>query len=149
MPHALTRQVSPLLTECELSFQQRDPIDISLAQQQHTDYCAALGELIHGHGREYPTFVLFTLGTGIGGVSGPWLFGALIDSGSRGSVFVGYLFGAALMIAAAAVHWRWGVAAERRSLARTLVPPQWRPKAGENGGESPRDLSNLRVAGFG
>lgn len=45
MPHALTRQVSPLLTECELSFQQRDPIDILLAQQQHTDYCAALGEL--------------------------------------------------------------------------------------------------------
>ncbi|MFL9824500.1 MFS transporter [Rhodoplanes sp. SY1] len=66
--------------------------------------------------------VFYALGTGIGGVAGPWLFGALIDSGSRASVFAGYLFGAALMIAAAAVHWRWGVAAERRSLEDVARP---------------------------
>lgn len=66
--------------------------------------------------------VFYALGTGIGGVSGPWLFGSLIDSGSRGSVFAGYLFGAALMIVAAAVHWRFGVAAERRSLEDVARP---------------------------
>lgn len=66
--------------------------------------------------------VFYALGTGIGGVSGPWLFGALIDSGSRGSVFAGYLFGAALMIAAALVHWRWGIAAERKSLEEVARP---------------------------
>ncbi|MDC7786563.1 MFS transporter [Rhodoplanes sp. TEM] len=66
--------------------------------------------------------VFYALGTGIGGVSGPWLFGSLIDSGSRGSVFAGYLFGAALMIAAAGVHWRFGVAAERRSLEDVARP---------------------------
>src|SRR6478672_10130998 len=38
----------------------------------------------------------YAVGTGIGGVIGPWLFGALIDSGSRWSLFVGYLFGSVL-----------------------------------------------------
>jgi MFS family permease len=27
----------------------------------------------------------YAVGTGIGGVAGPWLFGALIDTGSRGA----------------------------------------------------------------
>ena len=53
---------------------------------------------------------------------GPALFGALIDTGSRTSVFAGYLFGAALMIAAAAVAWRYCIAAERRSLEEVAKP---------------------------
>ena len=40
----------------------------------------------------------YAVGTGVGGVAGPWLFGALIDTGSRMSVFGGYLLGAVLMI---------------------------------------------------
>ena len=47
---------------------------------------------------------------------GPALFGVLIDTGSRNSVFAGYLFGSALMIVAAAVAWRYAIAAERKSL---------------------------------
>jgi hypothetical protein len=50
------------------------------------------------------------------------LFGALIASGSRASVFAGYLLGAALMIAAAGVEWAWGVAAERRPLEAIARP---------------------------
>jgi hypothetical protein len=46
----------------------------------------------------------------------------LIDTGSRVSVFIGYLIGAALMIAAGLVQWRWGVAAERRSLEDVARP---------------------------
>jgi MFS family permease len=64
----------------------------------------------------------YAVGTGIGGVVGPWLFGALIDSGSRTSLFGGYLFGAALMITAGLVAWRWSVAAERRSLEEVSRP---------------------------
>src|SRR2546423_1406111 len=45
----------------------------------------------------------YAVGTGIGGVIGPWLFGKLIDTGSRMSVFGGYLFGSVLMLAAALV----------------------------------------------
>ena len=43
--------------------------------------------------------IFYAVGTGIGGFAGPWLFGALIDTGSRTSLFGGYLLGAALMIA--------------------------------------------------
>jgi MFS family permease len=64
----------------------------------------------------------YAVGTGIGGVAGPALFGALIDTGSRGSVFGGYLFGAALMIAGGVVAWRFGVAAERRPLEEVARP---------------------------
>ena len=45
--------------------------------------------------------LFYAVGTGIGGVAGPALFGALIDTGSRSSVFAGYLLGSGLMIAAA------------------------------------------------
>jgi MFS family permease len=64
----------------------------------------------------------YAVGTGVGGVAAPWLLGALIDTGSRASVAAGYYLGAVLMVAAALVEWRWGVAAERRSLERVCRP---------------------------
>ncbi|WP_205524492.1 MFS transporter [Rhodopseudomonas sp. WA056] len=66
--------------------------------------------------------IFYAIGTGIGGVAGPVLFGALIDTGSRGSVFAGYLFGSFLMLAAAVIGWRYAVAAERRSLEHVARP---------------------------
>ncbi len=60
--------------------------------------------------------VFYALGTGLGGVAGPWVFGALIDTGSRTSVLGGYLFGAVLMIGAGLIAWKFAVRAERRSL---------------------------------
>jgi MFS family permease len=66
--------------------------------------------------------LFYAIGTGVGGVAGPALFGALLDSGSRASVFAGYLFGAALMVAAAAIAWRYAIAAERKSLESIARP---------------------------
>jgi len=66
--------------------------------------------------------LFYAIGTGVGGVIGPALFGALIDTGSRGSVFAGYLLGSALMVAAAAIGWRYGIAAERRPLESVARP---------------------------
>jgi MFS family permease len=66
--------------------------------------------------------LFYAIGTGIGGVAGPALFGALIDTGSRTSVFAGYLFGATLMVAASLIAWRFCVAAERRSLESVARP---------------------------
>jgi MFS family permease len=64
----------------------------------------------------------YAVGTGIGGIVGPWLFGVLIDTGSRISVFGGYLTGAALMIAGGLIAWRWGADAERKSLEEVARP---------------------------
>jgi MFS family permease len=66
--------------------------------------------------------LFYAIGTGVGGVAGPILFGALIDTGSRSSLFMGYLLGAVLMLVAAAVGWRYAVPAERRSLESVAQP---------------------------
>jgi hypothetical protein len=50
------------------------------------------------------------------------LFGILINTGSRGSVAIGYYVGAALMIGAALVEALWGVAAERKPLEQVARP---------------------------
>jgi MFS family permease len=64
----------------------------------------------------------YAVGTGIGGVAAPWLFGALIDTGSRGSLFGGYLLGAGLMLAAGLIALRFGVDAERKPLEAVATP---------------------------
>jgi MFS family permease len=64
----------------------------------------------------------YAVGTGVGGIFGPWLFGSLIETGSRYSVFAGYLIGALLMIIAAAIAARWGIAAERKPLEQVAHP---------------------------
>jgi MFS family permease len=64
----------------------------------------------------------YAIGTGIGGIAGPLLFGMLISTGSRLSVAMGYVIGAILMAAAAVVQARWGVAAERKSLEAVSRP---------------------------
>lgn len=66
--------------------------------------------------------VFYAFGTGLGGIVGPTLFGALIESHDRTNVFVGYLIGAALMVIAGAVQARWGVAAEGQSLEKVARP---------------------------
>ena len=42
---AITRDVSPVLVDCELSFVDREPIDVARAQAQHNAYCQALAAL--------------------------------------------------------------------------------------------------------
>jgi len=66
--------------------------------------------------------VFYAFGTGLGGIIGPTLFGQLIQTQQRGSLLIGYLAGAALMCAAAAVQAVWGVSAERRALEHVARP---------------------------
>jgi hypothetical protein len=66
--------------------------------------------------------MFYALGTAVGGIAGPALFGVLIDTGSRTSVFGGYLLGAALMIAAAVLAWRLCLACERKPLEDVARP---------------------------
>ena len=66
--------------------------------------------------------VFYAIGTGLGGVAAPIVFGWLIQSGSRASVFGGYVFAAILMLVAAAVAARFAVPAERKPLEAVATP---------------------------
>jgi MFS family permease len=66
--------------------------------------------------------LFYAVGTAIGGIAGPAVFGGLIGTGSRAELFQGYLFAAILMLAAAAIAARFAIAAEGRSL-EDIAPP--------------------------
>jgi len=67
----------------------------------------------------------YALGTGIGGIGAPWLFGALIGTGEPAAVAWGYALGAVLMLAASAVALWLGIAAERKPLEEVARPLSW------------------------
>jgi MFS family permease len=64
----------------------------------------------------------YAIGTGIGGAISPYIFGKLIESGSRTSVFAGYVFASLLMLVVAAIAARFVVNAERRPLEEVARP---------------------------
>ncbi|MCW5657584.1 MAG: MFS transporter [Burkholderiaceae bacterium] len=66
--------------------------------------------------------IFYAVGTGIGGFAAPALFGALIETGDRSNVFIGYAIGAVLVVVAAAIAWRWAVNAERKPLEHVAPP---------------------------
>jgi MFS family permease len=66
--------------------------------------------------------LFYAFGTLLGGVGGPALFGALIQSGERGQILWGYLLGGGLMVLAAVVETLIGVSAERKSLEEVAPP---------------------------
>ncbi|MGE0223898.1 MAG: MFS transporter, partial [Acetobacteraceae bacterium] len=74
--------------------------------------------------------LFYAFGTGVGGVAGPAIFGALIDTGSRMSIFWGYLFGAVLMVIAAIVAALMAIQAERRPLEE-IAPPLSAARGGD------------------
>jgi len=64
----------------------------------------------------------YAIGTAVGGISGPLLFGVLITQGKRAELAVGYLIGAVLMIAAGLVEVWLGVNAEQKPLEEIATP---------------------------
>lgn len=66
--------------------------------------------------------LFYAVGTALGGITGPVIFGQLIGTGDRGSLFLGYLVAAGLMVVAALVELALGVKAERRSLESVAAP---------------------------
>lgn len=66
--------------------------------------------------------IFYAVGTGVGGIIGPYFLGHLIDTGSRDSVLVGYLVGSALMLLAAGIAALKAVAAERKPLEEVARP---------------------------
>jgi MFS family permease len=66
--------------------------------------------------------IFYAVGTGVGGFAAPALFGALIETGSRANVFVGYTIGSVLVLVAAVIAWRYAVDAECKPLEQ-IAPP--------------------------
>ena len=66
--------------------------------------------------------IFFAIGTLVGGVGAPALFGWIIGTGSSTALFVGYLLAAALMVFGAMMEAWIGVPAERRSLEHIAAP---------------------------
>ena len=64
----------------------------------------------------------YAAGTIVGGFGGPLLFGALIQSGEPGQIFIGYLIGAVVMIAGGIIQATMGVEAAGRDL-EDIAPP--------------------------
>ncbi len=64
----------------------------------------------------------YACATGVGGITGPWLYGHNIASGNRTTVFYGYLLGAGLMLLGALAEVFLGVDAEGEALEDVAVP---------------------------
>ena len=90
-----------------------------------------VGELFPLEIRAVTISLFYAFGTLLGGVAGPAVFGALIETGERSQIFNGYLLGGGLMLLAAIVALVLGVPAERRSLEDVAPPLSLAPE--ENG----------------
>jgi MFS family permease len=64
----------------------------------------------------------YAVGTGLGGILGPALFGKLIASKSYTQMMIGFLIGAAWLFVAAVVAWLLAVDAEQKSLEEVAEP---------------------------
>ena len=84
----------------------------------------------------------YAVGTAIGGITGPLLFGRLIETGEETNVMYGYLLGAALMIAAGIVEIVLGVEAAGKQLEDIAKPLT--AEDAEAGGDGELDLDSMQ-----
>lgn len=92
-----------------------------------------VGELFPLETRAISISLFYAFGTLLGGVAGPTVFGALIDTGERSQILVGYLLGGGLMLLAAVAAAVLGVRAERRPLEEVAPPLSLAPEPGDRG----------------
>jgi CBS domain-containing protein len=78
----------------------------------------------------------YAFGTALGGISGPAIFGGLIQSGKPSALFVGFALGALLMIGAGLVELWLGIEAAGRELEDIAAPLSARDAEKEMGEEA-------------
>jgi MFS family permease len=64
----------------------------------------------------------YAIGTAVGGIAGPLLFGKLAESGDPSQMMMGYLLGAGLMLVGGVAELTLGVRAEQQSLENIAKP---------------------------
>ena len=100
----------------------RGPLVFFLASAAASSAYLTVSEVFPLEMRAISISIFYAVGTGIGGFAAPALFGALIESGSRANVFVGYVIGAVLVIVAGVIAWCYAVDAERKPLEEVAPP---------------------------
>jgi MFS family permease len=81
--------------------------------------------------------VFYAVGTGIGGIIGPQVFGRLVPTGNATDVFYALALGAVLMIIGGLVEIAFGVKAERRGLEAIAKPLTEVASSEESGVQGP------------
>jgi len=81
-----------------------------------------VGELFPLEARAMSISLFYAFGTLLGGVAGPAVFGALIQTGSRSQILTGYLLGGGLMLLAAVAALVLAVKAEGAPLETVAAP---------------------------
>ncbi|MGO1053527.1 MFS transporter [Crossiella sp. CA198] len=76
--------------------------------------------------------LFYSVGTGLGGIIGPSLFGAMVETGSPGNVALGYYLGAAVMMLGGVAELVLGVEAAGKSL-ESVARPLSAAQAGRSG----------------
>jgi MFS family permease len=64
----------------------------------------------------------YAIGSAIGGIVGPLLFGALVGTGDKGKVLIGYAIGGLLMLVGGVMEIFFGIDAEQSSLEDVATP---------------------------
>jgi MFS family permease len=80
--------------------------------------------------------LFYAIATGIGGITGPVLFGALVGTKDPGNTMIGYLIAAGWLIAAAITEAVLGVDAEQQSLEEVAEPLSAEEADGDRRGPS-------------
>ena len=79
----------------------------------------------------------YAIGTAVGGISGPLLFGNLIGSGNPGQVAIAFYIGSGVMAMGGLTEIAWGISAERQQLEDIAKPLTVDEAEGENGQPGP------------
>ena len=89
--------------------------------------------------------IFYAFGTAIGGVCGPAIFGRLIESGSRQSLFYGYLLGGVLMVGGGLVQALLGINCQCRAL-EDVAPPLCQAREAARSGAPDRVAESARLS---
>jgi MFS family permease len=90
----------------------------------------------------------YAVGTGLGGILGPALFGKLIASKSFTEMMVGFMIAAVWLLVAAAVAWFLAVDAEGRSLEDVAEPLSSTGTDEDGASEEPTHRERREIAGY-
>jgi MFS family permease len=97
----------------------------------------------------------YAIGTAVGGITGPLLFGHLIDSGHRSQLAIGFFIGAAVMALGGLAEIVFGVRAEQQPLESIAEPmtaasePESKPHAQETTPARPASRASRYRPGVG